>query len=115
MTQSRVLYYRIFFLYFAIFVNIASSWAQPAPDTGNSAKRLALVIGNSDYPFLKLPEAVENSNTIAAALIARDFEVMTLSNASEKQMAASLREFARRLGEQGGDGLFYFAGHAVLH
>ena len=82
--------------------------AQDAP----KAKRLALVIGNSAYKDVPLPNPVNDAEDMEKALKASGFTVIRRTNASLKDMHLALREFGDRIDRQG-TGLFYFAGHGL--
>jgi hypothetical protein len=76
-------------------------------------KRLALVIGNSDYGnsnILKNP--VNDANLIEGTLKTLGFNVIKRTNASKTEMYEALREFSKKLPEYN-VALFYYAGHGV--
>lgn len=76
-----------------------------------TAARLALVIGNGDYPN-PLVTSRKDATDIAAALRGLDFEVIHLEDGELKDMKEALRELASKSG--GADTLlFYFAGHGL--
>jgi hypothetical protein len=77
------------------------------------ARRLALVIGNGAYqnaPVLKNP--ANDATDMAQALSDVGFAVEHGVNLTQKQMKLMIREFGKKL-RDGGQGLFYFAGHGV--
>jgi hypothetical protein len=76
-------------------------------------RRLALVIGNSDYPFAPLRNSVNDARDFAAALRDSGFDVTVLENARLRDTRNALRDFGDRLKAQGGVGLFYYAGHGM--
>jgi Caspase domain len=76
-------------------------------------RRLALVIGNSDYPFAPLRNSVNDARDFAVALKDSGFEVTILENARLRDTRNALRDFGDRLKAQGGVGLFYYAGHGM--
>lgn len=101
------------------------TWAAPAmvaqstrqltqdPQTQNSQKRLALVIGNGAYtsaPPLKNPP--NDARDIATTLTGLGFEVSSGVNVNQREMKRLIREFGQKL-KSGGSGLFYYAGHGV--
>ena len=86
---------------------VAVNKAQPA-----SEPRIALVIGNADYPRAPLANPVNDARAVAARLTELRFRVTRLENASQEQMYAALRDFGDQL-RGGGVGLFYYAGHAL--
>lgn len=77
-------------------------------------KRVALVIGNSDYDIGQLYNAVNDSNLINTALIEVGFETVHIENATRREMMQAFDEFEQKLA-QSDVGLFYYAGHAVQH
>lgn len=75
-------------------------------------RRMALVIGNSDYNFLHwmTPEAgATNADSMAAALGVCGFTVLKHTNASHEEMSKVLSAFGDSI-KRGGVGLFYFSG-----
>lgn len=76
-------------------------------------KRLALVIGNTDYPGnARLRNPVNDAKDMAQTLRGLDFEVIEVLNTSKKQLVDTIYSFGRRL--RGADvGLFYYAGHGM--
>ncbi len=86
---------------------VAANKAQPAAEP-----RIALVIGNADYPRAPLANPVNDARAIAARLAELRFRVTRLENATQEQMYAALRDFGDQL-RGGGVGLFYYAGHAL--
>ncbi|WP_319583414.1 caspase family protein [uncultured Pseudodesulfovibrio sp.] len=80
--------------------------------TGMASGRVALVIGNDDYPQSPLRNPVNDATDIAAVLTGLGFEVSLLNNGDRKQMELAINAFGKNL--QGSDiGLFYFAGHGA--
>ena len=82
-------------------------WAQ------SYQKRLALVIGNSNYQNGgSLPNPVNDATAIAAALQAVGFEVMKYQNVTQKEMKTAINAFGKKL--NGYEvGVFYYAGHGI--
>ena len=80
----------------------------------SSEKRVALVIGNSDYkdPSLTLASPKNDADAIAAVLKSLDFEVMLVTNVGKQQMDSALELFARR-STTADSALFFYAGHAI--
>jgi len=79
-----------------------------------SQTRLALVIGNSDYTYAGvLRNPVNDAMAIAQALEQLGFEVITVTDGSQKKMERSIRDFGKQLKHNKGMGLFYFAGHGM--
>lgn len=81
------------------------------------SKRVALVVGNGDYPHARLPNARNDARLVAAALDTIGFSTEVLIDAGR----AALETAIVRLGERmehagpGAFGFFYFAGHGVQH
>ncbi len=76
------------------------------------SRRLALVIGNSEYPQAPLKNPVNDASAMEATLKKLGFEVTTIKNADLRRMRTAIDEFAAGLGP-GSLGFFYFAGHGV--
>ncbi len=79
-------------------------------------KRIALVIGNSNYTKLqKLPNPSNDSKLMAETLSKLGFEVVSAVDADRKVIARAVKKFGRALRTGGKDavGLFYYAGHGV--
>src|SRR5512147_1653466 len=76
-------------------------------------KRLALVIGNSNYEHGgSLPNPVNDANAIASSLQSVGFEVMKYQNVTQKEMKMAINAFGQRL--TGYEvGVFYYAGHGI--
>jgi Caspase domain len=101
-----------FRLALAALVATALCWAQPA----RAEKRVALVIGNDRYLNMpadrQLQKAVNDANTVAAAMKTLGFEVLVGTNLGRQGMIDKLAEFTARL-EPGDTAAFFFAGHGV--
>jgi Caspase domain len=101
-----------FRLALATLVATALCWAQPA----RAEKRVALVIGNDRYLNMpadrQLQKAVNDANTVAAAMKTLGFEVLIGTNLGRQGMIDKLAEFTARL-EAGDTAAFFFAGHGV--
>jgi hypothetical protein len=80
-----------------------------SPTTG---RKLALVIGNDDYPEAPLRNPLNDARDMAAALGRLGFEVIHKDNLNKEQMEGLVRQFGDRL-RPGMVGLFYFAGHGM--
>ena len=65
-----------------------------APDGG---RRLALVVGNDEYPDSPLRNAVNDARAVAAALRDVGFTVTEVENASRARMASEIGTFAADL------------------
>jgi uncharacterized caspase-like protein/formylglycine-generating enzyme required for sulfatase activity len=77
--------------------------------------KIALVIGNSDYPTAALLNPANDAKMIAETLTALGFEVVVRRNADQIVMKRSIQDFGARLEKAGPSavGLFYYAGHGV--
>jgi hypothetical protein len=76
-------------------------------------KRLALIIGNSNYQSGNILEnPVNDARAISVALQKLGFEVMNYLDADQRTMKKAMDEFGLKLREYN-VGLFYFAGHAL--
>lgn len=75
-------------------------------------KRLALVIGNSDYDSIPLRNPVNDARLISDSLKAVGFQTTVKENLTLAEMKTAIRNFASEL-PSGGVGLFYYAGHGV--
>jgi len=83
------------------------------PIMGQAAERVALVIGNADYPAVgTLKNTVNDANRISNTLNGIGFEVTQLTNASLREMRQALEDFSFR-SETADLALVYFAGHGV--
>ena len=77
------------------------------------SKRLALVIGNSNYPGNQtLKNPVNDANLMLSTLQKLGFTVITRIEADEQSMEEAIREFSRKLPYYN-VALFYYAGHGV--
>lgn len=77
-----------------------------------SGKRVALVIGNSNYRTRPLRNPVNDANDVSSALKSSGFQVIDLRDASLQQMRAGVRQFGDRL-INNDVGLVYYSGHGV--
>lgn len=76
-------------------------------------KRLALIVGNADYPGSnKLGNPVNDANDMAASLRKLGFDVMLLTNLNNRAMREAIDTFGDKLRDYQ-VGLFYYAGHGV--
>ena len=79
----------------------------------NLNQRVALVIGNADYKLGPLLNPVNDARAISDALISANFDVIKYENlATMADMKKAVREFGLRI-QNGGVGLFYYAGHGM--
>jgi len=75
-------------------------------------RRVALIIGNSDYTFSPLKNPVNDANGMAAVLQKMGFKVVKGTNLTRKQMRLKVREFGNAI-KHADVSLFYFAGHGM--
>lgn len=85
---------------------------RPSLSTTVTARRVALVIGNAAYKVGPLRNPVNDARDMAQALRELGFEVLYREDADLGEMKRAVREFAGKV-RDGGDGLFYYAGHGV--
>ena len=74
--------------------------------------RIALLIGNGDYQIGRLSNPVNDVRDMAKLLRELGFEVIAKENLGRIVMGEVIRDFGQRL-QDGGVGLFYFAGHGM--
>ncbi|MDQ7249861.1 caspase family protein [Dongia sedimenti] len=78
--------------------------------------RIALVIGNANYADeMKLANPANDAALIGGTLEQVGFEVILVTDATQKQMQRAIVDFGDRLAKAGPDavGLFYYAGHGL--
>lgn len=75
--------------------------------------RIALVIGNSDYPSSPLRNPVNDANDIADRFRQLGFKVIHYENTTYLEMENAVREFGNYLNEIKGIGIFFYAGHGL--
>lgn len=81
-------------------------WAAPE-------KRVALVVGNNDYRNVtRLEKAGNDARAVGAELKRLGFEVISVTNGSQKRINQAINEFAQKA-SGGGTGVFFFAGHGM--
>ncbi len=77
-----------------------------------AADRVALLIGNNQYPTAPLRNAANDAHDLGEALKELGFQVIVRQNTSRKQMIDAVREFGQAL-EGANTALFFYAGHAM--
>ncbi|CAG37171.1 hypothetical protein DP2442 [Desulfotalea psychrophila LSv54] len=99
-------------LYITIFSVIFFNSAHP--DEAVAQKRIALIIGNSDYRIRSLKNPVNDAKDFSRTLSALGFETIIKVNADQEGFEESVRKFGKKIR---GDtvGLFYFSGHGVQY
>ena len=75
-------------------------------------KRVALVIGNSNYRVSPLRNPANDAKVVSATLKNLDFEVISGIDLSAKEIKKQIQKFGEKI-RNGGVGLFYFAGHGM--
>ena len=96
---------RIIGLLLIQYLSLVSLFAQ-------EEKRLALVIGNSEYTSGKLNNAVNDANKVSAKLKTLGFDVMLYNNTSQKTMGDAINAFTDKASDYA-VALFYYAGHGI--
>lgn len=84
----------------------------PKPTPTYYEKRVALVIGNANYPGHPLGNPVNDANDIAASLRRLGFEVTTVINGTKRQMEEAVSDLRKSINSQS-VALFYYAGHGI--
>ncbi|MFN3783067.1 MAG: SUMF1/EgtB/PvdO family nonheme iron enzyme [Spirosomataceae bacterium] len=78
-------------------------------------RRLALVVGNNNYQYVKrLKNPANDADDMAVALESLGFEVIKRKDLTEKELKQTIDDFGNRL-RQYDVGLFYYAGHGVQY
>lgn len=80
-----------------------------------SKEKIALLIGNSEYPFQPLSNPINDVNAIKKSLLQIGFEknnIVVLKNVSQQQMKKSLFQFEQQA-SQAEIALIYFSGHGI--
>ena len=92
----------------------ALALSAPAPARAQKAERkIALVIGNSRYPAIPLPNPENDARLIAANLRTLNFDTTLQLNLNVRDFRRVLREFLRRMQDEEGAAVLYYAGHGV--
>jgi hypothetical protein len=89
-------------------------FTRPADSPLAGERRVALVIGNGGYQAAgtSLPNPPSDARDMAAVLKAIGFDVVTVIDATKRDMDLALARFAR-LATSADTALFYYAGHAL--
>ena len=88
--------------------------ALPAPAQDRPPeKRIALVVGNGQYPKVPLDNPVNDARLIAGNLRKLGFDVNLQLNVGVLQFRRALREFARLVQQDDAIAVLYYAGHGV--
>ena len=77
-----------------------------------TSRRVALVIGNSNYKSAPLRNPANDAKALAEVLKESGFQVDLLIDANPRKMDRAIRTFGKKLA-RGGVGLFFYAGHGM--
>ncbi|MEX0940965.1 MAG: caspase family protein [Pseudomonadales bacterium] len=77
-----------------------------------ASQRVALVVGNANYPESPLENPVRDARAIAARLRSLEFEVVEVIDADLKEMQRGLVEFLGAI-DEGATALVFYAGHGI--
>lgn len=86
--------------------------SNPAALAQTPQKRVALIIGNSNYQLGKLTNPLNDANDFSLMLKEAGFEVQDIRDASLSTMRQAMRVFGDNL-KAADEGIFYFAGHGL--
>lgn len=75
-------------------------------------RRIALVIGNSNYKSNPLQNPINDANSMSSTLKKLGFDVHDVRDGTAQTLEVELNQFLNRLGKYD-IGLFYFSGHGV--
>ena len=78
-----------------------------------AARRIALVIGNSDYAQAPLPNPGNDARLVGSTLKSLGFDVTMQLNLKVRDFRRVLRDFARLMDDDGTASVFYYAGHGM--
>jgi formylglycine-generating enzyme required for sulfatase activity len=78
----------------------------------NIERRVAIVIGNSDYSFSPLKNPVNDAKSVTKALKRLNFKVYDYYNLSREDIMRAVNRFTESE-NRGGTALFFYAGHGV--
>jgi uncharacterized caspase-like protein len=105
--------YRVRVLLSILLITLASFTDQSVADTRQSnSNRIALVIGNANYPEMPLRNPVNDAHAMAKALRDIGFEVIEKTDVSQKEMNRAITAFGEKL-KSDSVALFYYAGHGM--
>ncbi len=91
----------------------AITYSPTSATNTQTEKRYALIIGNAAYDDSPLKNPTNDAKSIAAALKAKGFEVVLCTDVNQTDMKKAIRTFGEQLHNNGGIGLFYYAGHGM--
>lgn len=99
-------------LLLASFSCAAESARDAATAAPGAERRIALVIGNANYPGAPLKNPANDARDMAAALRDLGFEVISRTDATQKEMNRAIAQFGEKL-RADTVALFYYAGHGM--
>ncbi len=87
------------------------------PTSSASQKRLALLIGNSNYAGTQfLTNPVNDAKALATVLKKQlNFDVIYKTNLNRREMKDAITQFGEQLDRNRGVGLFYYSGHGLQY
>ncbi len=87
-------------------------WSRAAaPET--ASRRIALVIGNAAYAQAPLANPENDARLVASTLKSLGFDVTMYLNLKVREFRRVLRDFGRRMDDDGNASVFYYAGHGM--
>lgn len=90
----------------------ALAWAAPLRAAA-PARRIALVIGNAQYPQAPLANPENDARLVGATLTSLGFEVALQLNLKAREFKRVLRDFGARMEDDEAAAVFYYAGHGM--
>ncbi len=94
------------FMVLMVIVSVAEG-AEP------SGKRVALVIGNARYTSIPLANPENDAKVVSSTLRRLGFDVNEQLNLNARDFRRVMRDFARRIQDEEGAAVLYYAGHGV--
>ncbi len=114
MIQKQLLCYLLMNILIVPIVWSQERAIRPVTQQLSNSDRQALVIGNSAYTSAGvLRNPVSDAKAISNTLEQLGFKVTTLTDADQREMEQSIRDFGKQLRDHNGVGLFYYAGHGM--
>jgi len=104
--------YRAYIAVFAFFWMIFAGSVEIA--YSEEKKKMALLIGNADYPFAALRNPVNDAGDLSSRLKSIGFDTIMLANPGYEQFKSAIMSFYRVVSEDPETlSVFYYAGHAT--
>lgn len=91
---------------------VVQTQALEAQKMSSAGKRLALVIGNSNYNSSPLANPVNDARAMKEVLLNYGFDVMEYENLNQAEMKRAMDDFGDKL-KGYAVGLFFYAGHGI--